>query len=74
MFNSSALDSADLTRKTEIMLNSGSHIVNFDTNYLNYQAQSIHMLIVKAQIKEVVKSTGTHVDNVSADFGDKLNE
>ena len=30
------------------------------------------MLIVKAQIKEVVKSTG--VDNVSADFGDKLNE
>ena len=32
------------------------------------------MLIVKAQIKEVVKSTGTHVDNVSADFGDKLNE
>ena len=32
------------------------------------------MLIVKAQIKEVVKATGTNVDNVSAGFGDQLNE
>ena len=32
------------------------------------------MLIIKSQIKEAVKGTGTHVDNVSADFADKLNE
>lgn len=32
------------------------------------------MLIIKSQIKEVVKETGTNIDNVSADFADKLNE
>jgi histone H3/H4 len=32
------------------------------------------MMIVKAQIKEIVKASGTNVDNVSADFGDRLNE
>ena len=32
------------------------------------------MLIIKSQIKEAVRETGTHIDNVSADFADKLNE
>lgn len=32
------------------------------------------MLIVRAQIKDAVKASGAGVDNVSADFADKLNE
>jgi histone H3/H4 len=32
------------------------------------------MLIVKSQIKDIVKKSGYEIDNVSADFGEKLNE
>jgi histone H3/H4 len=32
------------------------------------------LVIVKSQIKEVVKTSQTNVDNVSSDFADKLNE
>lgn len=32
------------------------------------------MVIVRSQIKDVVKSSGTAVDNVAADFSDKLQE
>ncbi|HLC74863.1 MAG TPA: DUF1931 domain-containing protein [Candidatus Nanoarchaeia archaeon] len=32
------------------------------------------MLIVKAQIKDTVRATATGIDNVSADFAEKLNE
>ncbi len=31
------------------------------------------MLIVKAQIKDAVKASGYELDNVSADFAEKLN-
>ena len=32
------------------------------------------MLIIKAQVKDAVKESGYPLDNVSADFADKLNE
>ncbi len=32
------------------------------------------MLIIKAQIKEAIRQSGYELDNVSADFADRLNQ